>query len=224
MNLALNLDSNSISDIKKQTQSIVDNLIYLDEYKDCRAFVNFVNKFHAFTMMLMLLEISNYKNYFSEENFDLSYFEDVIKITEEKINEVKNYPHKNLKKKYLRIDEPELAAFSLFRSRYEFITSDSGVEFASRYKKLLDDKNVIFRKVDLSNCPKSEKKDIFIGFLYENYWSLDADTLNPIIKKYIKKAYELVRKYDIKIPKVGFEEQIYISSLSYRKALIELAK
>lgn len=227
MNLALNFNDANLSDITNQTQKIVDNLIYLDKYKDCKAFVNFVNKKNAFKMMLCLLEVFYYKKVIcSNDNNDISltYFNEIINLTNQKIIEIKNYPHKDLKKKYLKLDNFQLETFELFKSRYSQIIGDNGQSFADSYRELINDDNVTYLKLDFESLSADERRDVFIGLVYENYWSVDADILVPTVKKYIKNAYAILKKNNIEIPQVSFEEQIYLSSKTYRKALIELAK
>ncbi len=224
MNLAAHFDNENLTQIGKTTKDIVDNLIYLDKYKDCKAFVNFANKTNVFERLLCLLEFFYNESITFDSDISCDYFDVIIKIFDQKICEVKNYPHKGLKKKYLRLSDGCLEIFDFFKSRYFFIKSDSGEMFKNRYKEFLKDDNITFHTLNLENVPIEELSGILLGLVYENYWAMDADFLVPIVKKYIRNAYYLLKKNNIEVPQSSFEEQIYVSSKTYRKALIELAK
>ena len=215
MNLAYSLCEENITNINSQKEQYLDKIFSLTEYRDCKQFVSFVNNSKIFSFLLLSLEI---------DYIDPKTFNKICSVSQELINMVKKYPAKQLKNKYLRLDNDELEAFNFIKSRYEQIQNK---EFYNFNKILNNISSYEENESDFESIPINDLIIIMLGSLYDLYAIENADFLNPFTKKIIKKSYIIAHRYsliDTNQKDSDFEKLNKRTNIQYKRALNVLAQ
>lgn len=218
MGLALRLEKESLNSISSHKDSYMNKVFDFKQFKDCKCYVDFVNKEKYFTYALAVLEgdfILNGKLLFEDDNA----FEKFCTKNEKLIYKVKHYPNVNLKRRFMRLDDNELEVFELLKQRYTQILNEEytlSTDIFSETKENKEDNS-------FKNIPLSDKVYLVLGAIYDSYADTNADFLTPVVKKILKKAYILAGKYGYFVQSTT-EDLIKINSVSYKRALDELAK
>ena len=225
MNLAYSLDSQYMTDINNYAQPFVDNLIKFDLYKDCRDFVNFINNQRFFTLTILMLEWAYITQFDEDVSLNFEYFNELLNVLEKKVEDVKKYPDKKLKEKFMRINKDEMESFQLLKIRYSQIIGDIFPEITEEIKRV-SDKGAEKSKLDtdaINSLNFAQRYEFCLGLIYGSFMGINADILLPKVKKIIKNTLAIASQFSIDIPRAGFEEANLISSKAYDKALRELA-
>ncbi len=223
MSLAFSFDNNRIEEINDSTHKIIDNIIRLSEYKDCVEFVKYVNNEKIFTIMLAFLELAYEAEINPEKRkivLELDVFKAVIPLVENKVEAVKNFKNKVMKKKMLRMDNEQLEIFELLKLRYKQIQNNAFPQITAILENQKDEGSSEF---DLDCISLLDTSYLLIGVTYLIYQRYDADFLNPTVKKLIKKYFVMSKKYDLELEPNSFEFLNEVSSIGLKKALNVLA-
>ncbi len=221
MGLALRLEKESINSINSHKDDYMNKVFDFIKFKDLKSYVDFINKEKFFTFTLTVTEGSAALE--KEPIFKTrEEFEAFVAKNEHFISGVKKYPNTKLKKKYMRLDDEELEAFEFLKLRYKQIEDKEYV----LNPEVFEDGNSENKN---ENNPKNDKKPLedrmylVLGALYDSYADVNADFMTPFVKKILKKAFIIAKKYGY-IMTSSMENLIKINSVSYKRALDELAK
>lgn len=219
MNLAYSINNESIDNISSFKESYISRVIDFSLYKDCKSFVAFVNKSKCFSYILLMLEIEAGR---ATKNISekIEEFESIFEKLESLVLMVKNYPNKDLKRKYMRIEEDEMEIFNFLKIRYVQICNEQFIGgLSTPYKSNPD----VLKQID--SIPTNELFHLLLGAIYDGYANENADFLTPTVKKQIKKANKIAYKYFPNFTsKTDFNTANNITSKSYKRALDELAR
>ncbi len=212
MGLANTLSEENINNINSYKESYINEISNLTEYRDCKEFVSFVNNKKLFAFWLLLLEINL---------INTTQFESFYSINKKLINMVKEYPDKNLKRKYLRLDNDEIEIFNYTNFRVQQINNN---EFFN-IKELLENSTDDDKDVSFDTIPVQDLIYIMLGGIYLFYAEKNADFLIPITKKIIKKSFSIAKRYSItEVTPSDFQiinDKVHIK---YKRALDVLSK
>ncbi len=220
MGLTLRLEKESLNNISSHKDSYMNRVFDFKQFKGCKSYVDFINKEKFFTYTLTILEAE----YFLNNNLlfkNMEEFEKFCMQNELLIHKVKNYPNVNLKRKYMRLSDEELEVFEFLKQRYVQILNKEYTLSAA----ILDNNssNEEKNREDENKMPIHDSMYIALGALYDAYADTNADFLNPVVKKILKKAYILAGKYNY-FTESTTEDLIKINKVAYKRALDELAK
>lgn len=216
MSLAYSLCEENISSIGTYKDDYFNKIIDLSEYRDCREFVSFVNNKKLFSFGLILLEFRLIK----PEEFDIFY-----STNQELINKVKEYPNKDLKRRYLRIDSDEIEILNFAKDRCQQIKNNEYCNIIDIIKDSNSNNNK--SNEDFDTIPVSDLISLMLGGVYEFYADQNADFLIPIVKKIIKKSNLIAKRYSLfqtETNNMDFDELNKRTNIQYKRALDVLSE
>ena len=154
------------------------------------------------------------------EEFDIFY-----STNQELINKVKEYPNKDLKRRYLRIDSDEIEILNFAKDRCQQIKNNEYCNIIDIIKDSNSNNNK--SNEDFDTIPVSDLISLMLGGVYEFYADQNADFLIPIVKKIIKKSNLIAKRYSLfqtETNNMDFDELNKRTNIQYKRALDVLSE